>query len=92
MKNYFQLYFLVEDQDAFMRASDLLSRRWRSIGVDEPALQLLASGAEVYRYRFDYDDHSPTLGLDLKNLLGAAHGIELEFVFQDFDLDIGFDF
>lgn len=90
VNNYFRLYFQIKDRELYEFASNAKSLRWRAIGSDEPAKALAAAGASVYRYRFDFDDHPSILGLDLQYLLGAAHGVEIEFVFNHFDLDIGF--
>jgi para-nitrobenzyl esterase len=40
-----------------------------------------AQGPTVYAYRFDWDDLAGLLWLDLPDLLGAAHGLEVPFVF-----------
>jgi para-nitrobenzyl esterase len=38
-------------------------------------------GSSVYGYRFDWDHEPGLLWLDLANWLGAAHGLEIPFVF-----------
>jgi para-nitrobenzyl esterase len=40
----------------------------------------------IWAYRFDWDEEPTVLGLDLSKLLGAAHGLELPFVFGLTDL------
>ena len=45
------------------------------------------NGAPVYVYRFDWDEEPFYLGADLELLLGAAHGVELPFVFGQFQFD-----
>ena len=44
-------------------------------------------GGPVYVYRFDWDEEPFYLGADLELLLGAAHGVELPFVFGQFQFD-----
>jgi para-nitrobenzyl esterase len=85
--------------DAFQLASGITAEyyntysKWASKisklrGVDDLARWLLSDPKKtnVYAYRFDWDEEGVLLGLvDLTTLLGAAHGIELNFVFGDFD-------
>ena len=50
-------------------------------GVDQVAN--MATGA-VYAYRFDWDDVGATPDRDWPQILGAAHGLEIPFVFGNF--------
>ena len=36
----------------------------------------------VYSYRFDWDEEPSFLGIDFSKLLGAAHGLEIGFIFN----------
>jgi len=45
-----------------------------------------AGHGEVYAYRFDWDDGGKVLFTNLKTLLGAAHAMEIPFVFNKFSL------
>lgn len=60
---------------------------WRVLGVDEP-LEVLreTQGPTVWGYRFDWDELPTVLGVDLAKVLGAAHGLDLPFVFGLTDL------
>jgi para-nitrobenzyl esterase len=69
--------------------SEYQSLMWKAGGVDEPATAMRsAQGASVYGYRFDWDEEPSILWLDFSQLLGAAHGLEIPFVFGT--LDLGF--
>jgi len=58
------------------------SLAWKAGGVDEPAAALRRTqGPTVYAYRFDWDEEPTVLWLDFSSLLGAAHGLEIPFVF-----------
>jgi para-nitrobenzyl esterase len=58
------------------------SLAWKAGGVDEPAAALRGSqGPTVYAYRFDWDEEPTVLWIDFSSLLGAAHGLEIPFVF-----------
>lgn len=60
---------------------------WRAMGADEPIAALAArSGPPVFAYRFDWDEEPSVLGVDLARLLGAAHALDLLFVFGLTDL------
>ena len=50
-------------------------------GVDQVAN--MATGA-VYAYRFDWDDLGATPDRDWPQIMGAAHGLEIPFVFGNF--------
>jgi len=60
---------------------------WRAMGADEPISALASrSGPPVFAYRFDWDEEPRVLGVDLAKLLGAAHALDLLFVFGQTDL------
>jgi para-nitrobenzyl esterase len=67
--------------------ADAVSHVWKATGADEVASAMVASGArDVFVYRFDWDEEPAILGADLSRMLGAAHGLEIPFVFGHFDL------
>ena len=50
--------------------------------VDEPAeIMCKSRDCQVFAYRFDWDDLGSVNGENLSDLLGAAHGVEVPFVF-----------
>jgi para-nitrobenzyl esterase len=64
-----------------------LSDMWKVHGADAPARAMRAAqGPTVYVYRWDWDEQPSTLGTDLPVMLGAAHALEVPFVFEHFDL------
>ena len=73
----------VRDLRAYQLEADYPSKLWKARGVDGPAAAMRAAqGPSVYAYRFDWDDEGSLLWLDLADLLGAAHGMEIPFVFN----------
>lgn len=68
-------------------AAEYASRLWKATGVDRPA-DALAQGqnAPVFGYRFDWDEAPTILGSDFSHLLGAAHALEIPFVFGHWQL------
>jgi para-nitrobenzyl esterase len=60
---------------------------WKMNGVDSPAAAMQkVQGANVYAYRFDWDEEPALLWSDFSQLLGAAHGLEIPFVFKNFQM------
>jgi len=60
---------------------------WRAMGADEPlAAMRRTQGPSVWGYRFDWDELPVVMGTDLSKLLGAAHALDMIFVFGLTDL------
>ena len=59
---------------------------WRIRGVDDIARRLAGADVPVWAYRWDWDEEGSFAFIDLTQLLGAAHGLEIPFVFGHFDL------
>lgn len=87
VKRYFWIVPRLRDPRWYNLAAEYQSRMWKATGVDEPAAAMRAvQGADVFAYRFDWDEEPVILGADLAAMLGAAHGFEIPFVFGHFDL------
>jgi para-nitrobenzyl esterase len=79
------------DRDRYDRMAEYRSLAWKARAVDEPAAALRAAqGPTVYAYRFDWDEERRVGWCDLSELLGAAHSVEVPFVFGTLDL-VGLD-
>lgn len=75
---------ILKNRSLYKEDADYLSRAWRAAHVDSIAKAIHYSGhREVWSYRFDWDEAPavPFIRPDL--LLGAAHGMEMAFVFGD---------
>ena len=60
---------------------------WRAMGADEPISAMRGvQGPSVWAYRFDWDEEPSVLGMDMAKLIGAAHAVEMLFVFGLTDL------
>jgi len=78
---------VLRDRERFMLTAEYLSRSWKATGADEPAMALSGTGRrDVFVYRWDWDEEASILWADMGELLGAAHGIEIPFVFGHWDL------
>ena len=81
------VYPYVRDPARYDRVASYLSRAWKANAVDAlaPLLQK-APGGPVYAYRFDWDEEPSLFGADLSQLVGAAHLLEVPFVFAHWKL------
>ncbi len=48
-----------------------------------------AGNPNVFAYRWDWDEEPSLLGYDLSKALGAGHGLEIAFVFGEFERGLG---
>ena len=70
------------DPQAYAAWSRYASGLWKAGGADEVAQSIVRAGARnVWVYRFDWDEEPSSWLADLSGLVGAAHGIEIPFVF-----------
>jgi para-nitrobenzyl esterase len=86
VRKLFGLFPRIRDPRWYDLSAEYMSRMWKATGADEPAARLAASGGPVWVYRFDWDEEPTVFGTDLSQLLGAAHGFEIPFVFGHWDL------
>ncbi len=77
----------IRDLAFYNTAARHWSDLWKASGADEPAQAMRLGGGEVWVYRFDWDDEPSLLGTDFAALLGAAHALEIPFVFGHFALN-----
>jgi len=78
---------LTKNEDDYAVATDYGSLFWKADAVDELAMVLTKSqDVGVYAYRFDWDDLRSFITLNLRDLIGAAHALELPFVFGNLEL------
>jgi para-nitrobenzyl esterase len=77
--------FRSRDRDLYDTTAEYQSRVWRAQAVDEAANAMTAAGhADVWAYRFDWDEGGTMFFMDFSHLLGAAHAMEIPFVFNHF--------
>ena len=85
VRSLFGVLIWPRDRDFYNASAEYQSRMWRLRSVDEPARAMAAAGHDaVFAYRFDWDGGGRFLTTDLSTLLGAAHGLEIPFVFHRF--------
>jgi para-nitrobenzyl esterase len=82
----------LRDAEGYDRSAEFLSKLTKADGADGIARAMVASGArDVFVYRFDWDEEPTVLGSDLGRMLGAAHGMDIPFVFGRFVFGDGSD-
>lgn len=69
------------------------SNVWKANGVDEIARAITRGNGLAYAYRFDWDEEPSLLGINMSKLVGAGHGLEIAFAFNNFEnLIMGFNY
>lgn len=86
VRQWFGFIPRVRDPVLYLAAADALSAAWKAGGADAPADAMARTWDEVYVYRWDWDEEPTILGFDLATYMGAAHGLEIPFVFGHWDL------
>ena len=81
----------LKDAEAYDRDARYGALSWKLRGVDDIATRLASDvgngGAPAFAYRWDWDEQGTRMGVvDLSRILGAAHGLEIPFVFGHFDI------
>ena len=85
VENFLGFLPRLKDETSYLQLVKYGALAWKERGVDSLATAMKASGNEnVFTYRFDWDEEPSTLGFDLSKALGAAHGLEIAFAFNDF--------
>lgn len=86
-RRLFGLPLWPKDTTAYNLNADLGALAWKRRGVDLPAQVITEHGGRVFAYRWDWDEQGTALGMiDVSELIGAAHGLEIPFVFSWWDL------
>ncbi|MBU3672965.1 MAG: carboxylesterase family protein [Sinobacteraceae bacterium] len=87
VRSAFGLPYALRDPVSYELEARYRSLLWKADGVDSIAAPLAAYGAPAYAYRWDWDEQGKAYGMiDLSTVVGAAHGLEIPFVFGFFDL------
>jgi para-nitrobenzyl esterase len=75
----------IKDKQRYAKYSRYSSELWKVKAVDRVAKVMReGQGDNVFAYRFDADDLRDLGFLNLQELLGAAHGLEVLYVFGNF--------
>lgn len=76
----------IKDPTAFNNLAAYLSDVWKALSVDGAAEIIAANSTQpVFAYRWDWDEGGRNFLVDYSELLGAAHGLEVAYIFDDFD-------
>lgn len=76
----------IKDPQAYNTLSAYLSDNWKALAVDTAASIIAANSSQpVFAYRWDWDEGGKNFLVDYSALLGAAHGLEVAYIFNDFE-------
>ncbi len=90
VENFLWIFPRLKDEAQYLRTVKYGALAWKERGVDSIAEHMTQAGnPNVYAYRFDWDELPSILGYDLSVALGAAHGLEISFVFGEFEGGLG---
>ena len=83
----FRMPLWINDERAYQLETEYPSLMWKVRGVDDPARALAGQlPGWVFAYRFDWDEERKILSADLSKMVGAAHAVEIPFVFGGLSL------
>ena len=79
----FDMYVQPKDPKFYDLYAKYMAESWKYGAVDLPSRFLSSTQkSNIYAYRFDWDEQPTTFGVPLNKLMGAAHGMEIGFVFK----------
>ncbi len=78
---------LLRSEENFKSWNKYRSDIWRYRGAEEPLRRMAKSNANLYSYRFDWDEQRDGPLGDYSLFLGAAHGLEIPFIAQTFNME-----
>ncbi len=85
VSSLFGLQYWPKDRAYYDLVAEYQSVVWRVRGVDDPFARMAGAGHDdLYAYRFDWDEEANFLFTDFSQLVGAAHAMEIPFVFGRF--------
>ncbi|MEJ6498296.1 carboxylesterase/lipase family protein [Pseudoalteromonas lipolytica] len=76
---------IIRDSDFYEALSEYTNNYWYQAAVLQTAQQLNDADIKTYLYRFDWDNQPDFLGIEISKLIGAAHTLEVPFIFDSFD-------
>ncbi len=83
ISEYLEFYIKPKDPKFYDSYGKYMAESWKFGAVDLPAkFTSINKQSEVYAYRFDWDELETHLGIKLSDLLGAAHAMEVPFIFK----------
>jgi para-nitrobenzyl esterase len=88
VKRTLGVIYSINDKKVYRRDVGFMSDAWKLRGVDRAAFALKKSSINpVFAFRFDWDEEPNFIITNFGEVLGAAHGFEIPFVFGHFDLN-----
>jgi len=86
VKQLFGFLPRIKDLEEYNRKAAYISDTWKALAVDEVARHfIIGTVRPLYAYRWDWDEGGSNWLVDYSELLGAGHGLEVAYIFDDFD-------
>ncbi len=79
---------LIQNSGDYQLAAGYYSRAWGITSMYQLADAMSAHQDNVYVYRFDWDEEPDLVALDMAEVLGAAHGLEIGYTMNNPDLAV----
>ena len=80
--------YVPRDEVYYQVYSKYMSMSWKIGGADDPSNILNHyNKSQVFNYRFDWDEEPTFAWIDYAKYLGAAHGLEIPFIFDTINRD-----
>lgn len=79
---------LIQSNHDYQKAGRHYSDAWQITAGFELATAIADNQSEVYLYRFDWDEEPNLVVMDMAEVLGAAHGLEIGYTLNNPDLAV----
>ncbi|MDY6903741.1 MAG: carboxylesterase family protein [Thermodesulfobacteriota bacterium] len=80
---------LVQNKNDYALSAHYYSEAWKALAGDALSTALAVNQPDaVYTYRFDWDEEPNLMVVDVSFVIGAAHGMEIPYVFADPDFSV----
>tara|TARA_B100000965_G_scaffold329139_1_gene292481 strand:+ start:258 stop:2096 length:1839 start_codon:yes stop_codon:yes gene_type:complete len=79
----FDMYVQPKDPKFYDLYAKYMAESWKYGAVDLPSKFMSSTkDSNIYAYRFDWDEQPTEFGVPLSKLMGAAHAMEIGFIFK----------
>lgn len=86
VKKLLGLFPRIRNVETYNRTAAYTTDWWKAWSVDEVANRISQnSDSPVYAYRWDWDEGAKSWAVDFSELIGAAHGLEVQYVFGNLE-------
>lgn len=89
VNNVAEMVPLVQNKNDYALSAYYFSEAWKALSADALSTALAVNQPDsVFTYRFDWDEEPNLVAVDVSFVIGAAHGMEIPFVFATPDFSV----